>query len=58
MEKKKKAVAIQKYIYCLLPKPSYQFGFQTQAPEAIKRFASADQVYCDQDVMAEILRTT
>lgn len=55
---RKSAVAIQKYIYSLLLKPSYQFGFQTWAPEAIKRFAAANQIYCDQDIMADILRTT
>lgn len=55
---RKSAVAIQKYIYSLLSRPSYQFGFQTWAPEAIKRFAAANQIYCDQDIMADILRTT
>ena len=58
MKGRKSAVAIQKYIYSLLSKPSYQFGFQTWAPEAIKRVASANQIYCDQDIMADILRTT
>lgn len=33
------------------------FGFQTQAPEAIRRFASANQIYCDQDAMAGYFRS-